>query len=107
MGMVGVIDGFRWSISRGQAPFRRSLALSLLTVALLLISSIWYFRKTERTFADVICPVRKPVAFAVSGNFRSPIWPAAFLKSAVASAVSADRSAAGARNALRTAHATV
>lgn len=55
MGMVGVIDGFRWAISRGQAPFpSQSLALSLLTVAFLLISGIWYFRKTERTFADVI-----------------------------------------------------
>jgi lipopolysaccharide transport system permease protein len=53
--MVGVIDGFRWSISKGRVPFPSdSLALSLITVAILLASGIWYFRKTERTFADVI-----------------------------------------------------
>jgi len=53
--MVGVIDGFRWSISNGRSPFpQQSLFLSLFTIAVLLASGIWYFRKTERTFADVI-----------------------------------------------------
>lgn len=53
--MVGVIDGFRWSISGGAVAFpQQSLILSLITTALLLITGIWYFRKTERTFADVI-----------------------------------------------------
>ena len=53
--MVGVIEGFRWSVSGGKTPFpTQSLELSLVTIALLLASGIWYFRKTERTFADVI-----------------------------------------------------
>ena len=53
--MVGVIDGFRWSISQGRTPCPgQSLSLSLITVAFLLCTGIWYFRKTERTFADVI-----------------------------------------------------
>ena len=53
--MVGVIDGFRWSVSSGNTPFpTHSLILSLITVALLLVTGVWYFRKTERTFADVI-----------------------------------------------------
>jgi hypothetical protein len=53
--MVGVIDGFRWSISKGRVSFRSdSLALSPIAVALLPVSGIWYFHKTERTFADVI-----------------------------------------------------
>src|SRR5438477_717243 len=53
--MVGVIDGFRWAISKGNTPFpARSLELSLITIAILLVTGIWYFRKTERTFADVI-----------------------------------------------------
>lgn len=53
--MVGVIDGFRWSVSNGRTPFpTESLTLSLITVAVVLASGIWYFRKTERTFADVI-----------------------------------------------------
>ncbi len=53
--MVGVIDGFRWAISNGRSAFpQQSLLLSLITIAVLLVSGIWYFRKTERTFADVI-----------------------------------------------------
>jgi lipopolysaccharide transport system permease protein len=53
--MVGVIDGFRWAISKGQTPFPwLSLELSLVAVAALLVTGIWYFRKTERTFADII-----------------------------------------------------
>ena len=53
--MVGVIDGFRWAISNGASAFpQQSLLLSLITIAVLLVSGIWYFRKTERTFADVI-----------------------------------------------------
>jgi len=53
--MVGVIDGFRWAISNGATAFpSQSLLLSLITVTFLLATGIWYFRKTERTFADVI-----------------------------------------------------
>lgn len=53
--MVGVIDGFRWSISGGTTPFpQQSLTLSLITSAFVLATGIWYFRKTERTFADII-----------------------------------------------------
>jgi lipopolysaccharide transport system permease protein len=53
--MVGVIDGFRWAISNGGTPFPvQSLSLSLITVVILLAVGIWYFRKTERSFADVI-----------------------------------------------------
>jgi lipopolysaccharide transport system permease protein len=53
--MVGVIDGFRWAISAGRTPFFfPSLLSSLIVTAILLVSGIWYFRKMERTFADVI-----------------------------------------------------
>jgi homopolymeric O-antigen transport system permease protein len=53
--MVGVIDGFRWSISGGKNPFPwQSLELALVTIVFLLVTGIWYFRKTERTFADII-----------------------------------------------------
>jgi lipopolysaccharide transport system permease protein len=53
--MVGVIDGFRWAIlGGGSAIYLPGLTVSLLTVTLLLILGIWYFRATERTFADVI-----------------------------------------------------
>jgi len=53
--MVGVIDGFRWAILGGEAQLDLpGFILSLGLVSLLLISGIWYFRKMERTFADVI-----------------------------------------------------
>jgi lipopolysaccharide transport system permease protein len=53
--MVGVIDGFRWTLLRGAVPFSWSgITLSLLIVLVLLVSGISYFRKTERRFADVI-----------------------------------------------------
>lgn len=53
--MVGVIDGFRWAVLGGSTGFYwAGFAMSVgLTVALLIIG-IWYFRKTERAFADVI-----------------------------------------------------
>jgi len=53
--MVGVIDGFRWSILGGQQPiYWDTLAVSVVGVALLMVTGIWYFRKTERAFADII-----------------------------------------------------
>jgi lipopolysaccharide transport system permease protein len=53
--MVGVIDGFRWSILGGDAKlYLPGFALSLGLVFLMLIIGIVYFRKMERTFADVI-----------------------------------------------------
>ncbi len=53
--MVGVIDGFRWAILGGQNTlFGAGLVASTLCVGPLLVSGVWYFRRTERTFADVI-----------------------------------------------------
>jgi lipopolysaccharide transport system permease protein len=53
--MVGVIDGFRWSILGGEAQlYLPGFALSLLLVIVMLIAGIGYFRKMERTFADDI-----------------------------------------------------
>ncbi|PLZ91734.1 phosphate ABC transporter permease [Fischerella muscicola CCMEE 5323] len=53
--MVGVIDGFRWAILGGDSQiYLPGFTLSVGLVALLLLTGIWYFRKMERTFADVI-----------------------------------------------------
>ena len=53
--MVGVIDGFRWCILGGESQlYLPGLAMSLVVVALLLWFGIAYFRRTERTFADLI-----------------------------------------------------
>lgn len=53
--MVGVIDGFRWAILGGESNlFLPGFVLSMEFVAILLVTGVWYFRKVERTFADVI-----------------------------------------------------
>ncbi len=52
--MVGVIDGFRWSILGEQNLYWPGFGISVVAVMSVIISGIWYFRRTERTFADVI-----------------------------------------------------
>jgi homopolymeric O-antigen transport system permease protein len=52
--MTGVIEAFRWALlGTGDAPIA-ALAGSVLTVVLLLSTGLLYFRRMERTFADVI-----------------------------------------------------
>jgi lipopolysaccharide transport system permease protein len=64
--MVGVIDGFRWCLLRGIVGVTKTMPAadaglwwpcvltSACVTAILCISGIWYFRKMERTFADII-----------------------------------------------------
>jgi lipopolysaccharide transport system permease protein len=53
--VVGVIDGFRWALLRGDARLDWPDVLMSIAVTLILyLTGIWYFRKVERTFADVI-----------------------------------------------------
>ncbi len=53
--MVGVIDGFRWAILGGESQiYLPGFVLSVGLVVVLFFSGIWYFRKMERKFADII-----------------------------------------------------
>jgi len=53
--MVGVIDGFRWAILGEQIRlYIPGFVLSICFVTLIFFGGVWFFRKTERTFADVI-----------------------------------------------------
>jgi lipopolysaccharide transport system permease protein len=53
--MVAVIDGFRWAILGGNQSFYwPSFWLSIGLTIVLLIAGVYYFRRTERIFADVI-----------------------------------------------------
>ena len=53
--MVGVIDGFRWALLKGDAPlYWPGLLASIALTLILCFSGSWYFRRMERTFADVI-----------------------------------------------------
>ena len=52
---VGVIDGFRWSLLRGPVPlWWPSILSACATTLILCLTGVWYLRKTERSFADVI-----------------------------------------------------
>jgi lipopolysaccharide transport system permease protein len=51
--MAGVIDAFRWALLRGPRP-GPTLLISLAVTAVLLVSGVLYFQRTERRFADVI-----------------------------------------------------
>jgi lipopolysaccharide transport system permease protein len=52
--LVGVIDGFRWAICGTTEIHAGSFALSCGLSMIMLLVGVWYFRRTERTFADVI-----------------------------------------------------
>ena len=52
--MAGVIQGFRWAVLGVGQPEADMLWISLGVAGLLLISGVAYFRRVERTFADVI-----------------------------------------------------
>lgn len=53
--VAGIIDGFRWSILREPGElFVPGLAVSLAVSILLFVSGALYFRRSERTLADVI-----------------------------------------------------
>ena len=52
--MSGVIEGFRWALLGIGDPPLAALAGSGLIVLLLLATGLLYFRRMERTFADVI-----------------------------------------------------
>lgn len=53
--MVGVIDGFRWCILGGESPiYWPGFALSLFVVAFFLWLGVSRFRRTEKSFADII-----------------------------------------------------
>jgi lipopolysaccharide transport system permease protein len=52
--MAGVIEGFRWALL-GKAPAPGfMLGVSVLVVAFILVSGLYYYRRMERTFADVV-----------------------------------------------------
>lgn len=51
--MAGVVDGFRWALLGAPAP-GPLLWVSVATVVVILFTGLLYFRRMERTFADVI-----------------------------------------------------
>jgi lipopolysaccharide transport system permease protein len=52
--MTGVVEAFRWSLFGQPAPDWAMMGLSFAVVIVLFVSGLYYFRRVERTFADVI-----------------------------------------------------
>jgi lipopolysaccharide transport system permease protein len=52
--MVSVIDGFRWALLGTGGPTLAMIAVSTGVACVLFVTSIAYFRRTERHFADII-----------------------------------------------------
>ena len=52
--MAGVIEGFRWAVLGKAAPDWGMVGVSLGVVAVLLVGGVMFFRRVERTFADLI-----------------------------------------------------
>ena len=52
--MVGVVEGFRWALLGAQSSPGPILLVSTITALLVLVTGTFYFRRTEKTFADVI-----------------------------------------------------
>lgn len=52
--LAGVVDGFRWALlGKAEGP-GALLAVSVTVVILVLIGGLYYFRRMEKTFADVV-----------------------------------------------------
>jgi lipopolysaccharide transport system permease protein len=51
--MTGVVEGFRWAVIGGPRPDELILVSAAASVVIL-IGALLYFRRVERTFADVI-----------------------------------------------------
>jgi lipopolysaccharide transport system permease protein len=52
--MAGVIEGFRWALLGKQPPNWFMVMISLCAVGALLMAGVVFFKRVERTFADII-----------------------------------------------------
>lgn len=52
--MVGVIEGFRWALLGTQTSPGPIIAVSSLVALLVLVTGAYYFKRMEKTFADIV-----------------------------------------------------
>ena len=52
--MVGVVEGFRWALLGTNTAPGATIIPSAIAAVVLLISGAYYFRRMEKTFADVV-----------------------------------------------------
>ncbi len=51
--MTGIVEGFRWAVLGGPRP-DELIVVSAAASVLILVGALLYFRRVERTFADII-----------------------------------------------------
>ena len=52
--MVGVIEGFRWALLGKKGPDLTVMAVSAVVVLFIFLGGLVYFKRSERTFADIL-----------------------------------------------------
>jgi lipopolysaccharide transport system permease protein len=52
--MVGVVEGFRWCLLGRGEGLGNAAALSSIAVVATLLAGLYYFRRVETTFADIV-----------------------------------------------------
>jgi lipopolysaccharide transport system permease protein len=52
--MTAVVEGFRWALLGRQGLDLGAMAVSTLATFVVLVASLYYFRRVERSFADVV-----------------------------------------------------
>src|SRR5437867_2291337 len=52
--MVGVVEGFRWALLRTSTVPGRMVAVSASAAVRILVTGAFYFRRMEKTFADIV-----------------------------------------------------
>ena len=52
--MVGVVEGFRWALLKTDTAPGRSILVSAATAIVILVTGTFYFRRMEKTFADIV-----------------------------------------------------
>ena len=52
--MVGVVEGFRWALLGKAAPLGPMMIVSIVATAILLVGGLFYFRRMEKSFADIV-----------------------------------------------------
>jgi lipopolysaccharide transport system permease protein len=52
--MVGVVEGFRWALLRTETAPGMSIVISATMSLLILVTGTFYFRRMEKTFADIV-----------------------------------------------------
>ena len=52
--MAGVIEGFRWALLGSYPPPGLMMIISVTVALLLLVSGVFFFRRSEKSFADIV-----------------------------------------------------